>query len=264
VYNDITDNSGKVVKTAGEVQAAVSDLLRQIGTSREFADRIAAEYAAPGKTGNDLYARLLQEAASLASAVPAAGPKPTKAVMDAAAQVADEEAHLFSMRDGTKPGIDIMAEVKGGELEFMVRAVLKGTGERGTLGGSYMFERTLAHFASEKTAIDVIVPMKGVSESLVEELRHNASQGASVPELLRLLHGRLGHEATYGTTLAKYFMAAFELPLRTVSPIGGWAPDSTGEISDVRIQELIYPEIMQKKRLWENEKGNEKDEKGSG
>ena len=92
--------------------------------------------------------------------------------------------------------------------------------------------------------------MKGVSESLVEELRRNASQGASVPDLLRLLHGRLGHEATYGTTLAKYFMAAFDLPLRTVPPIGGWAPDSTGEISDVRIQELIYPEIMQKKPLW--------------
>ena len=92
--------------------------------------------------------------------------------------------------------------------------------------------------------------MKGVSASLVEELRRNASQGASVPDLLRLLHGRLGHEATYGTTLAKYFMAAFELPLRTVSPIGGWSPDSTGEISDARIQELIYPEIMHKKPLW--------------
>src|SRR5260370_12208756 len=95
-----------------------------------------------------------------------------------------------------------------------------------------------------------MVPMKGVSESLVEEVRRNASQGASVPDLLRLLHGRLGHEATYGTTLTKYFMAAFELPLRTVSPIGGWAPDSTGEISDVRIQELIYPEMMRTKPLW--------------
>jgi hypothetical protein len=156
VYNDITDNTGKVVKTAGEVQAAVSDLLRQIGTSKEFADRIAAEYAAPRKTGNDLYARFLQEAASLPSPVPAAGPKPTKAIMDAAAQVVDEEARLFSMRDTTKPGIDILGEVKGGNLVFMVRAVLKGTGERGTLGGRYMFERMLAHFASEKTAIDVI------------------------------------------------------------------------------------------------------------
>src|SRR5216683_497886 len=92
--------------------------------------------------------------------------------------------------------------------------------------------------------------MKGVSESLVEELRHNASHGASVPDLLRLLNGRLGFQATYGTTLAKYFMAAFKLPLRTVSPIGGWAPDSTGEISDVRIQELIYPDIMEKKPHW--------------
>jgi hypothetical protein len=68
--------------------------------------------------------------------------------------------------------------------------------------------------------------------------------------LLRLLHERLGCEAAYGTTLAKYFMAAFDLPLLTVSPIGGWAPNSTGEISDARIQELLYPEIMQKKQLW--------------
>src|SRR6266852_4120339 len=97
--------------------------------------------------------------------------------------------------------------------------------------------------------------MKGVSESLVEELRRNAAHGASVPDLLRLLHERLGQEAAYGTTLAKYFMAAFHLPLRTVSPIGGWAPDSTGEISDARIQELIYPEIMQKKPHWETKRG---------
>jgi hypothetical protein len=76
--------------------------------------------------------------------------------MDAAAQVIDQEAHLFSMRDTTKPGIDIMGGVAAGELEFMVRAVLKGTGDRGTLSGGYMFERMLAHFASEKTAIDVI------------------------------------------------------------------------------------------------------------
>jgi hypothetical protein len=45
-------------------------------------------------------------------------------------------------------------------------------------------------------------------------------------------------------------MSAFELPLRTVSPIGAWAPDAGGEISDARIQELIYPEIIEKKALW--------------
>jgi hypothetical protein len=96
VYNDITDGTGKVVKTAAEVQAAVSGLLRQLGTSKAFADRIAAEYAAPGRAGNDLYARLLPEVASLPPPVPAPGPKPTKAMMDAAAQVVDQEAHLFS------------------------------------------------------------------------------------------------------------------------------------------------------------------------
>jgi hypothetical protein len=92
--------------------------------------------------------------------------------------------------------------------------------------------------------------MKGVSDTVVAELRQKASEGASVPDMLRLLHQQLGSDSAYSTTLAKYFMVAFGLPLRTVSPIGGWTPDSSGEISDVRIQELIYPEIMQKKQLW--------------
>jgi hypothetical protein len=156
VYNEIKDNTGKVVKTTAEVQASVSDLLRQLGTSTAFASRIAAECAAPGKAGNDLYNRLLQEVTSLPPPRPTAGPKPTQAAMDTAAQVMDQEAHLFSMRDTTKPGIDIAGEVVGGELVFMVRAVQKVTGDRGTLSGSYMFERMLAHFASQKTAIDVI------------------------------------------------------------------------------------------------------------
>jgi hypothetical protein len=76
--------------------------------------------------------------------------------MDAAAQIVDHDLHLFSMRDTTKPGIDIMGEVTGGELAFMVRAVLRNTAERGTLSGSYMFDRMLAHFASENVTIDVI------------------------------------------------------------------------------------------------------------
>jgi hypothetical protein len=92
--------------------------------------------------------------------------------------------------------------------------------------------------------------MKAVSGTLVQEMRRNASRGASVPDLLRLLLERLGREAAYGATLAKYFMVAFDLPLRSVSPIGGWSPDSTGEISDARIQELISPEMMQRRPLW--------------
>ncbi len=156
VYNEITDKTGKVVKTAAEVRAGVRDLLHQLGTSVPFADRIAVEYAAPGKAGNSLYARLQQEVASLLTPPPVVGTKATKAAMDAAAQVVDQEAHLFSIKDTTKPGIDIIGEVTGGELVFVVRAVLKGTAKRGTLSGSYLFERMLAHFASQKTAIDVI------------------------------------------------------------------------------------------------------------
>jgi hypothetical protein len=92
--------------------------------------------------------------------------------------------------------------------------------------------------------------MTEISEALVYELRRKASEGASVPDLLRLLHDRLGSEATNIFALIKYFRSAFDLPLRTVSAIGGWAPDAGGEISDARIQELIYPEIMERQAVW--------------
>jgi hypothetical protein len=156
VYNDSVDNTGKLIKTATEVQVSVRDMLRRLGTRLAFADRIATAYAGQGKSGNDLHERLIQQVAALSSAVPTSGPKSSQASMDAAAQVEDQEATLFSMKDTTKPGIDIMGEVTAGELAFMARAVLKGTGERGTLSGSYMFERMLAHFAFVKTMIEVI------------------------------------------------------------------------------------------------------------
>jgi hypothetical protein len=157
VYDDIADATGRAIKTAAAVQVEVADLIEQLGTSRAFASRIAVEYAAPGKTGNVLHARLEQEVATLPLRTFAlAGAKPGRAAMDAAAEVVDAEAHLFSMRDRTKPGIDVMGEVQGGELAFIVRAVLKGSGARGTLSGSYMFERMLEHFRSQGTTIDVI------------------------------------------------------------------------------------------------------------
>jgi hypothetical protein len=68
--------------------------------------------------------------------------------------------------------------------------------------------------------------------------------------MLRLLHDRLGRGAVYGSALARYFMVAFDLPLRAVSPLGGWAPDGMGAVSDVRIQELLYPEIIHRKQVW--------------
>jgi hypothetical protein len=157
VYNSIADNAGRVVKTVREVETSVCLMLCQLGTSKAFADRIAAYYAGPGRAGDDLYAQLLQVLASLPPPASVGGLKPAKAVMDMAAQVVDQEAHLFTMRDSTKPGIDIMGEVRGGELEFMVRAQLKDTGERGMLSGRYMFERMLAHFAAQKTVIDVFL-----------------------------------------------------------------------------------------------------------
>ena len=93
--------------------------------------------------------------------------------------------------------------------------------------------------------------MTEVSEDVIHELRCAASVGAGVPDLLRLLVNRLGPESAYGTTLARYFMAAFHLSLHQVAAIGGWSPNSAGDISDARIQDMIYPEMLQQKRRWE-------------
>src|SRR6516162_806598 len=57
------------------------------------------------------------------------------------------------------------------------------------------------------------IAMKGVSDTVVAELRRKVTEGASVPDMLRLLHRQLGLDSAYSSTLAKYFMAAFDLPL---------------------------------------------------
>ncbi len=98
--------------------------------------------------------------------------------------------------------------------------------------------------------------MKGLQDDVIRELRQNASEGASVADLLRLILDRLGPEEAYGTTLVRYFMVAFQLPLRVVSPIGGWSSESGGEVTDARIQELIHPEILQRKCLWDRPESN--------
>ncbi|VTR97559.1 YD repeat protein OS=Isosphaera pallida (strain ATCC 43644 / DSM 9630 / IS1B) GN=Isop_2419 PE=4 SV=1: PT-HINT [Tuwongella immobilis] len=157
VYKDVLDAHGNVVKTAAEVQAEVATMFRRVGTSQRFADEMAAAYAAPGKPGNLLHAMLELEVATLPAPAALAGAKPTRSAMDAAAAVRDAEARLFSMVDQTKPGIDIMGEVlPDGGLDFMLRGVIKDTGERGTLSGNYMFERMMEHFAAQGTPIRTI------------------------------------------------------------------------------------------------------------
>ncbi|VTR97561.1 unnamed protein product [Tuwongella immobilis] len=92
--------------------------------------------------------------------------------------------------------------------------------------------------------------MTNLDDKLISELRALATAGASVPELLRFLWNRLGSEAAYGTTLAKYFMRAFHLPLRAVAPVGGWSPDSEGGVADEVITQAIHPLMLETKSQW--------------
>jgi hypothetical protein len=92
--------------------------------------------------------------------------------------------------------------------------------------------------------------MSGLNEAIVLELRWAASQGKSVPDLLNYLFERLGPEAAYRSSVLKYFKEAFHLPLRAVTPIGGWSPHNQGEISDEAIQSMLYPPMLQTKAKW--------------
>lgn len=132
-------------------------MFRRVGTSRRFAAVMAEAYAAPDKPGQALFGLLKQEMEILpAQAVPLDS-KPTRAEMDAAADVRDALAEYFTMVDRTKPGIDIIGEVlPDGGLDFMLRAVIKDSGERGTLSGNYMFERMMEHFGTVGTIINTV------------------------------------------------------------------------------------------------------------
>jgi hypothetical protein len=95
--------------------------------------------------------------------------------------------------------------------------------------------------------------MANLDDKVIFELRTLATGGARVFELLQFLESRLGDDAAYGSTVAKYFMSAFHLPLRAVAPIGGWSPDSQGSVSDQAMIEALHPLMLETKSQWATE-----------
>ena len=85
--------------------------------------------------------------------------------------------------------------------------------------------------------------MQTLNPAIVAELRTMAQQGASASQLLRSLHQRLSPEESHKLTVIKYMRQAFGLSLQEASPIAGWAPDGSGELSDAQLDEFVTPEI---------------------
>lgn len=95
--------------------------------------------------------------------------------------------------------------------------------------------------------------MNHPDDDVIHELRRRATAGAGVPQLLGYLWGRLGDEAAYSSNVAKYFGKAFRLPLRAVTRVGGWRPDSRGSISDQAIIDAMNPPMLETKSQWKLE-----------
>jgi hypothetical protein len=80
----------------------------------------------------------------------------------------------------------------------------------------------------------------------VAELRELYDQSKSAATVLKALANAGG----YFLEWAKQMRAAFGLSLSEVSPIGGWAPDGTGELKDAQLDSFLVPAIESKRSTW--------------
>lgn len=93
--------------------------------------------------------------------------------------------------------------------------------------------------------------MEPLNQALIHELRCMARNGATVPQMLRTVLARGAHEQPYTVVFIKYLRGAFGLTLRQASPIGGWMPDSSGELSDSQLNDLLMLEILNNRPTWD-------------
>jgi hypothetical protein len=93
-----------------------------------------------------------------------------------------------------------------------------------------------------------------LSPGLIDKLRAMASTGAAVPELLKEIIPAIPRNQSRTFCLIWYLREAFHLPLRAVTPLGGWDESGKGEITDDRIEELLRPEMERTRALWEMRK----------
>jgi hypothetical protein len=93
--------------------------------------------------------------------------------------------------------------------------------------------------------------MEELDPGIVRRLRAMATKGDAPSAMLRYLAANSGQLLPHKVTLVRYMRAAFGLSLQQASPIAGWSPDGSGELSDARLDELVKPEITRNRPEWE-------------
>ena len=92
-----------------------------------------------------------------------------------------------------------------------------------------------------------LAPNEVVPE-IAEHLRAMWRQGLPASELVRDLYDRGMHPIPVEVN----FQAAFRLDdYGDVTPIGGWFPDGSGELSSEQLQHLMAPKIERKRSEWD-------------
>ena len=94
--------------------------------------------------------------------------------------------------------------------------------------------------------------MEELNPGIVGHLRVMAREGRPASGMLREVIASAVPTTLHKITLVKYLKEAFGLSLQQASPVAGWAPDGTGELSDAQLDELLMPEILNSRATWES------------
>ncbi|HTU92621.1 MAG TPA: hypothetical protein VMF69_21245 [Gemmataceae bacterium] len=97
-----------------------------------------------------------------------------------------------------------------------------------------------------------------VNENVIREMRQLASQGATVPQLVRTIQTRLGYKEDAVLPILWYFTAAFCLPLPLVLPLREWFVQRNDEAIDT----LLRPEIARTQAKWHHISNVSSDDNG--
>ena len=92
--------------------------------------------------------------------------------------------------------------------------------------------------------------MEELDQSVILHFRRLAREGATLSQILRSSFTHVGPQV-HKLTLIKYVRKAFGLTLQEASPIAGWSSDGDGDLSDVKLDELVTPEIRKRQMEWE-------------
>lgn len=85
---------------------------------------------------------------------------------------------------------------------------------------------------------------------IIDQMRSLCSEQKPFSDVMHYLVDSVPQNQNNSITLLLYVREAFLLSLKEASPICGWKPDGSGEISDDRLNELITSAIHDNEPKW--------------